>query len=130
MIASIVLAAAVACTAPAKGTALRSAILDAMRREEKDPKIVYKVYEIKVCGQWAFVDHSPCVPYAEAEDGLGCAEGGFAVLQKSKGKWKAVPFPEGLECDPMEGEFHSAACFSAVRKLYPKIPEALFRPFR
>lgn len=107
--------AASACMAqtleqPKAGSALRKAVLDGLRPAiEKDlkQKVIFKVDEIRVYGDWSFVHVHPLQPdskpidftktkYAEMlRDGVFDGDSTYALLKKVKGKWTTKTFAIG-----------------------------------
>ncbi len=87
---------------PAKGSAERTAILNALRVPvEKDlkQKIVFVTDNFKVQGNWAFVSGEPQTPMGSKPNLKGTAwedeedlfdDNFFGLLKKSGGKWKVV----------------------------------------
>lgn len=94
---------------PEKGSAERTAILDALRvpvEKELKQKIVFNVENFNVSGVWAFVSGDPQnttggkpdyrrTPYQEAIDADMFDNNFFALLKKTGAKWKVVTYAIG-----------------------------------
>ena len=114
---------------PAKGSAERTAILDALRvRVEKGlkQKIVFNVENFNVQGSWAFLSGDPQnakggrpnyrgTEYQEAIDAGMFDNNFFAVLKKTSGKWKVVTYAIGC----------TDVCYATWWRDY-KAPKAIF----
>src|SRR5689334_18857987 len=84
---------------PAKGSAERKAILDALRAVQfPKQEVVYVVNYLKVHNDWAWVDVSP-----QDKKGKPVAEGGIALMHCKKGKWGYVDTSKVPE-DPKDPE--------------------------
>ena len=97
-----VFAAAQGAYTPEKGSAERTAILDALRvpvEKAFKQKIVFVTDNFKVQGTWAFVGGQPMLPsgkepdlkntrFAAHEDAYD--NNFFGLLRKTRGKWKVV----------------------------------------
>lgn len=94
---------------PAKGSAERTAILNALRvpvEKELKQKIQFSIQTIKTQGSWAFVNGEPQnatggapnyknTPYNDAIEN-GAFDNNFqALLKKTGGKWKVVTYVVG-----------------------------------
>ena len=115
MITAIAILATTACMAqtleqPKAGSALRKAVMDGLRPTfEKDlkQKVIFKVDEIRVVGDWSFVHIHPLQPdskpidfsktkYGEAlREGMFDGDNSYALLKKVKGKWTVKEFAIG-----------------------------------
>lgn len=94
---------------PAKGSAERTAILNALRvpvEKELKQKIIFDVENFNVSGVWAFISGDPQgadggrpdysgTPYQEAIDADMFDNNFFALLKKSGGRWKVVRYEIG-----------------------------------
>lgn len=94
---------------PAKGSAERKAMLDALRTPvERDlkQKIVFVIDDFKVQGSWAFIGGTPQNPdggapdysrtkYADAYESDAFDNNFFALLRKTAGKWKVTTYAIG-----------------------------------
>ncbi len=105
---------------PAKGSAERQGIMDALRAGH-NPGVVFAVNYLKVHNGWAWADVSP------VEDGR-TAEGGPALLHLQNGHWKVMNLsgiPENPD-DPLEDVSVTPAYIKKVRKAFPKAPADIF----
>ncbi|MGE3465968.1 MAG: hypothetical protein AB7J13_03460 [Pyrinomonadaceae bacterium] len=94
---------------PAKGSAERKAILNALRvpvEKELKQKIVFAAEHFNVSGNWAFVGGDPQVPgggmpdyrrtaYQDSIDSDVFDNNFFAVLRKTGGRWRVVTYAIG-----------------------------------
>ncbi len=94
---------------PAKGSAERTAILNALRvpvEKELKQKIIFDVENFNVSGVWAFISGDPQgadggrpdysrTPYQEAIDADMFDNNFFALLKKSGGRWKVIRYEIG-----------------------------------
>ncbi len=112
---------------PEKGSAERTAILDALRvpvEKAFKQKIVFVTDDFKVQGNWAFVGGSPMLPSGQ-EPGLKNTQfegyedafdnNFFGLLRKSGGKWRVVTHAIGC----------TDVCYTDWWKRY-KAPKAIF----
>lgn len=123
------LAAGQSVYTPEKGTAERTAILDALRtpiERKLKQKIVFVADNFNVLGNWAFLGGQPQSPsggqpdysrteYAEAKREGMFDNNFFAILKKSAGKWKVVTYRIGC----------TDVCFADWWRTY-KAPKAIF----
>lgn len=114
---------------PEKGSAERTAILDALRvpvEKELKQKIVFNVENFNVSGVWAFVSGDPQnttggkpdyrrTPYQEAIDADMFDNNFFALLKKTGAKWKVVTYAIGC----------TDVCYADWWRRY-KAPKAVF----
>lgn len=100
---------------PAKGSAERKAIMDAMRAKGGDPDRVFIVRRLKISGNWAWLDCDP-----QSRDGSNHYEPESALLRNSGGKWKVVDQPCG------EGDCDFDSEVSRIRDENPQAPDAIF----
>lgn len=114
---------------PAKGSAERTAILDALRAPvEKDlkQKIQFSVSDFKSSGVWAFVSGEPQnasggrpnyrnTRYHDAVNAGIFDNNFFALLRKTGGKWRVVTYAIGC----------TDVCYATWWKDY-KAPKAVF----
>ncbi len=94
---------------PAKGSAERTAILNALRvpvERELKQKIVFSIDDLRVAGGWAFIGGIPQSPaggqpdyrgteYQEAKDAGMFDNNIFALLKKNGAKWRVVTYAIG-----------------------------------
>jgi hypothetical protein len=94
---------------PEKGSAERTAILDALRvpvEKELKQKIVFNVENFNVSGVWAFISGDPQntsggkpdyrkTPYQEAIEADMFDNNFFGLLKRTGGKWKVVRYEIG-----------------------------------
>jgi len=114
---------------PEKGSAERTAILDALRvpvEKELKQKISFNIDDFKVQGAWAFLGGVPQTPDGnepnykktpyrqQVEDGV-FDNNVFALLKKTGGKWKVVTYLIGC----------TDVCYAIWWKDY-KAPKAIF----
>lgn len=114
---------------PEKGSAERTAILDALRvpvERALKQKIVFVADNFNVSGNWAFLGGQPQSPaggqpdysrteYAEAKREGMFDNNFFAILKKSAGKWKVVTYRIGC----------TDVCYADWWRTY-KAPKAIF----
>ncbi|MEP6946470.1 MAG: hypothetical protein ABJA02_11180 [Acidobacteriota bacterium] len=129
MLAFAALAAAQAVHTPEKGSAERTAILDALRapvERELKQKIVFAADNFNVSGTWAFLAGQPQsasgdqpnyrgTPYQRAKVEGMFDNNFFALLKKTSGKWKVVTYAIGC----------TDVCYVDWWKRY-KAPKAIF----
>jgi len=107
---------------PVAGSPERKAILDALRG---DQKVVFKVFYLKVHGDWAWVDTTPL-----DEKRKPVAEGGANLIHKENGAWKVVDLsviPEDPD-NPMGPDDPDPKFVKAVQKAFPGVPGDIFPP--
>jgi len=107
---------------PAAGSAERKAIMDALRG---DQKVVFKVYYLKVHGDWAWVDTTPL-----DKKGKAVAEGGANLVHKENSAWNVVDLsviPEDPD-NPMGPDDPDPKFVKAVQKAFPGVPADIFPP--
>jgi len=105
---------------PAKGSAERQAILDALRG---DQQIQFQVHFIKVHNGWCWVDTTPL-----DKSGRATAEGGPNLLRLEDGKWKVKDLstvPEDPK-DPLGAEDASPTFVRNVMKTFPGVARDIF----
>ena len=114
---------------PAKGSAERTAIINALRvpvEKKLKKKTIFALNNFKVQGNWAYLDGTPQKPdgsamdyrgteYQEAIDAGMFDNGIFALLKKTGGKWKVVTHMIGC----------TDVCYLDWDKQY-KAPKAIF----
>lgn len=112
---------------PEKGSAERTAILNALRipvEKALKQKVVFLTDNFKVQGNWAFVSGEPQTPSGGKPDLKGTAWDGdedlfddnfFGLLKKTGGKWKVVT--HALGCTDV--------CYADWWRRY-KAPKAIF----
>lgn len=114
---------------PEKGSAERTAILDALRvpvERALKQKIVFAAENFNVSGNWAFLGGQPQNPaggqpdYSRTEYARAKREGMFdsnffAILKKTAGKWKVVTYRIGC----------TDVCYADWWRTY-KAPKAIF----
>ena len=105
---------------PAKGSAERKAILDALRGEQQ---VVFQVHYMKVHRGWCWVDTTPL-----DKRGRAAAEGGPNLLHLDKGKWSVMDLskvPEDPD-DPLGPEDASPVFIKNLIKTFPGVPRDIF----
>ncbi len=100
---------------PAKSSAERKAIMDAMRAKGDDQDRVFVVRRLKISGNWAWLDCDP-----QSRDGKNHYESESALLRKSGAKWTVVDQPCG------EGDCDSNSEVSRIRDENPQAPDDIF----
>lgn len=106
---------------PAAGSPERKAIMDALRG---DQNVVFKVYYLKVHGDWAWADVTPL------ENGKAVAEGGASLLHNTAAGWKVMDLsvlPEDPD-NPMGPDDPDPKFIKAVQKAFPGVPADIFPP--
>ena len=107
---------------PPAGSPERKDIMDGLRG---DQKVVFKVYYLKVHGDWAFVDVTPL-----DDKGKPVAEGGASLMHKENGAWKVMDLsvlPEDPD-NPMGPDDPTPKFVKAVQKAFPGVPSDIFPP--
>jgi len=105
---------------PAKGSAERQAILDALRG---DQQVTFQVHYLKVHRGWCWVDTTPL-----DKQGHPTAEGGPNLLHLENGSWKVMDLakvPEDPK-DPLGPEDASPGFVRNLIKTYPGVPRDIF----
>ena len=105
---------------PAKGSAERQAILDALRG---DQQVTFQVHYLKVHRGWCWVDTTPL-----DKQGHPTAEGGPNLLHLENGSWKVMDLakvPEDPK-DPLGPEDASPGFVKNLIKTYPGVPRDIF----
>jgi hypothetical protein len=108
---------------PPVGSAERKAIMDALRTQQEDQKIVFKVHHLKVHGAWAWVDVTPL-----DEKGKAVAEGGPSLLHLENGAWKVMDLtavPDDPD-DPLGPEDPTPKYIKNLQLTYPGVPVDIF----
>ena len=108
---------------PAKGSAERQAILDALRDAGGDQQTVFQVHYLKVHNGWCWVDTTPM-----DKQGHATAEGGPNLLHQENGKWKVMDLskvPDDPK-DPLGAEDASPGFIRNLLKTYPGVPRDIF----
>lgn len=114
---------------PAKGSAERKAILDALRipvERELKQKVLFVAEHFNVSGNWAFVGGDPQAPeggrpnyrgtpYQEAIDADMFDNNFFAILKKTGKRWKVIHYDIGC----------TDVCYADWWRRY-KAPKAIF----
>jgi len=105
---------------PAKGSAERQAILDALRG---DQQITFQVHYLKVHRGWAWIDTTPL-----DKQGKAVAEGGPNLLHLEYGKWKVLDLSRVPEdpSDPLGPEDASPGFIKNLLKTFPGVPRDIF----
>jgi hypothetical protein len=105
---------------PAKGSAEREAILNALR---SNPQEKFQVHFIKVHNGWAWVDTTPL-----DGNGQATAEGGPNLLHLVNGKWKVQDLSKvpNDPKDPLGPEDASPPFVRNVRKTFKGCPADIF----
>ncbi|HKE59807.1 MAG TPA: hypothetical protein VKB46_24015 [Pyrinomonadaceae bacterium] len=105
---------------PAKGSAERQAILDALRG---DQQVTFQVHYLKVHRGWCWLDTTPL-----DKEGHPTAEGGPNLLHLENGSWKVMDLtkvPEDPK-DPLGPEDASPGFVRNLIKTYPGVPRDIF----
>jgi hypothetical protein len=111
---------------PAKGSAERQAIMDALREEffkGSGQRVVFQVNHLKVHQGWAWADVTPL-----DDKGKAVAEGGPNLLHYEKGAWAVVDLA-GVEDDPdnpMGPMDPTPRYIRNLQKKYPGVPADIF----
>jgi hypothetical protein len=105
---------------PAKGSAERQAILNALRG---DQQVVFHVHYFKVHNGWCWIDTTPL-----DKRGQPTAEGGPNLLHQENGKWKVMDLSKVPDDpnDPLGPEDASPAYVKNVMKKFPGVPRDIF----
>lgn len=118
------LASAAALT-PAKGSAERTAILDALRgvvKKMSDLDVIFVVTHLKVKNNWAWVVAEP-----QSRNGTQHYETMTGLLQKKNGRWVYLEGPpEAVTCDEDPDCADSARYFRKLAKKYPGLSADIF----
>lgn len=107
---------------PARGSAERKAILDALREEVQrlhHIRVIFVVPYMKVQQGWAWVHVRPQSP-----DGKNRYEDILALIHKGDNRWKVVEMPS-MEEDNLD-YVGSSAYFKSLKKKFPGVPTAIF----
>jgi len=105
---------------PAKGSAERQAILDALRGVQQ---VVFQVHYFKVHNGWCWIDTTPL-----DKRGRPTAEGGPNLLHLENGKWKVMDLskvPDDPD-DPLGPEDASPTFIKNLMKTLPGVPRDIF----
>jgi len=108
---------------PARGSAERKAIMDAMRahRRRFDPRpVTFVVSNLRVQRGWAWLAVQPQSP-----DGRSRYEGEEALLRRRNGRWavaEVMPAVGEREGTPLEED---CAWFQDLRRRFPSLPVAI-----
>ena len=105
---------------PAKGSAERQAILDALRGVQQ---VVFQVHYFKVHNGWCWIDTTPL-----DKRGRPTAEGGPNLLHLENGKWKVMDLskvPDDPD-DPLGPEDASPTFIKNLIKTFPGVPRDIF----
>lgn len=109
---------------PAKGSAERKAIMDALRADWfPKQEVVFVVNYLRVHNGWAWIDASP-----QDAKGVPVSEGGTTLLQKQKDGWRVIDLskiPEDPK-NPLGMQEASPGFIKNLRKVYPDIPVDIF----
>lgn len=107
---------------PAKGSAERAAILDALHSGRQD--VVFQIYYLKVHKGWAWIDATPL----DAQTKKAMAEGGTSLLHLENGAWKAMDLSIVAEDpnNPMASQEASAVFVRNLRRAFPNCPADIF----
>lgn len=104
----------------AAGSPERKAIMDALRG---DQKVVFKVYYLKVHGDWTWIDATPL-----DEKSRPVAEGGPSLLHKENGTWKVLDLsvvPQNPD-QPLEAEDAPPEFVTKLQSIFPGLPGDIF----
>jgi hypothetical protein len=105
---------------PPAGSPERKAIMDALRG---DQKVIFKVYYLKVHGDWAWVDATPL-----DDKSRPVAEGGPSLMHKENGAWKVMDLsvvPQDPD-QPLEAEDTPPEFVKKLRSIFPGLPPDIF----
>ena len=108
---------------PPAGSAERKAIMDALRA---DQKVVFKVYYLKLHGDWVWLDATPL-----DDKGKPVAEGGPSLLHKENGTWKVLDLsvvPADPD-QPLEAEDVPPEFVRKLQSIFRGLPADIF-PYR
>lgn len=105
---------------PAKGSAERQAILDALRG---DQDVVFQVHHLKVHNGWCWIDTTPL-----DKQGRATAEGGPNLLHLENGNWKVMDLSKVPDDpnDPLGPEDASPDFVKNLIKTFPGVPRDIF----
>lgn len=105
---------------PAKGSAERKAILDALR---SDQDTVFQVHHFKVHNGWCWIDTTPL-----DKQGRATAEGGPNLLHYENGAWKVMDLSKVPDDpnDPLGAEDASRGFVNNLIKTFPGVPRDIF----
>lgn len=110
---------------PAKGSAERTAILDALRvvvKKMSDLDVIFVVSHLKLKNNWAWVVAEP-----QSRDGTQHYETMTGLLQKKNGRWIFVEGPpEPVLCDEDPECADTARYFRKLAKKYPSLSMDIF----
>jgi hypothetical protein len=107
---------------PPAGSAERKAIMDALRG---DQKVVFKVYYLKLHGDWVWLDATPL-----DDKGKPVAEGGPSLLHKENGTWKVLDLsvvPADPD-QPLEAEDVPPEFVRKLQSIFRGLPADIFPP--
>jgi hypothetical protein len=93
--------------------------MDALRG---DQKVVFKVYYLKVHGDWAWIDATP------DDKGRPVAEGGPSLMHKENGTWKMLDLsvvPQNPD-QPLEAEDAPPEFVKKLQSNFPGLPADIF----
>jgi hypothetical protein len=105
---------------PAKGSAERQAIMDALRGNQQ---VVFQVNYLRVHNGWCWVDTTPL-----DKSGRATAEGGPNLLHLQNGKWKVMDLSKVPDDpnDPLGPEDASPTYIKNLMKTFPGVPRDIF----
>ena len=105
---------------PAKGSAERQAILDAVRGEQQ---VQFQVHYLKVHNGWCWVDTTPL-----DKQGRATAEGGPNLLHMENGRWVVMDLSKVPDDpnDPLGPEDATPSYIRNVMKTFPGVPRDIF----
>jgi hypothetical protein len=110
---------------PAKGSAERKALMDAIRASDfQKGDVVFQVIYLRVHHGWAWADVSPL----DRATSKPVAEGGTVLLHQTGSGWKTVDLSK-IPDDPQnpEGRMEASPGFiKNLRKVHPDIPLDIF----
>lgn len=105
---------------PPAGSPERKAIMDTLRG---DQKVMFKVYYLRVHGDWAWVDATPL-----DDKGKPVAEGGASLMHKESGAWKVMDLsvvPQDPD-QPLEAEDAPPEFVKKLQAIFPGLPLDIF----
>ena len=105
---------------PPAGSPERKAIMDTLRGGQK---VMFKVYYLRVHGDWAWVDATPL-----DDKGKPVAEGGASLMHKERGAWKVMDLsvvPQDPD-QPLEAEDAPPEFVKKLQAIFPGLPLDIF----
>jgi hypothetical protein len=110
---------------PARGSAERKAMLDALRvfvKKMSELDVIFVVRHIRSDCGWAWIETEP-----QSADGTQHYEPVQALLARRKGRWEYLESPpEWSECEPDPDCVDRARYFRKLAARHPGLPAAIF----